>query len=409
MSGTQRRTTQPQSSATNKAPAPAHKRTQKRKRRQGSVYQRGSDNRWVAALPVRDPYTRIQRTATAYADTEPEAERLLAEMIVARDAGLPVGGTGGAVNHFIEKWLSEVVQPSVRPLSLSHYYRDSRLHIWPYFEGYTLREVTPRHIHDWQRALTRKGLCPKSVGRIRGLLGRAFRQAEAWDMVSRNPVSSVRAPRVTERTFTVWTPDEAKKFLQWASATPYHAWYATALYMGLRLGEMLALRWEDVDLEGGVLTVQAQIAGKGPQCGERVPVKSKAGNRRLELPRSLQAILRAHRRAQLVEVELRAAAGLPLRDSGYVFRKRNGERQGYVNAQHLFVKHVPNADVPRIRFHDLRHTAASIMYARGVPIPVISKILGHASVEITMRVYTHLFEQAFVDAAAAMDDAYGLG
>ena len=390
----------------------AQPRTHKRSRKVGSVYRRSSDGRWVASLRVRDPYTGLERPLVRYADSEPEAERELARMIVERDEGRALLQDGGRLDLFLDKWLTEVKRPVLRSATYIHYEGIVRLHIVPYFRGYSVRDVTPQHVHDWLRALARKGVPPTTVRYARGTLNRAYRHALSLDIVLRNPVAAVQAPRAPEREMLVWTPAQARAFLSATEGTTRHALYAVALYLGLRIGELLGLRWEDVDLDRGVLYVRAQLASQGAEKGKRVEVKTKAGNRRLDLPRSLVTILRAHRRAQLAEIKARAEAGFSLRDSGYVFQTRHGTPVLHSNAQKAFRVAVTRAqtsgaDLPMIRFHDLRHSAASLMFSMGVPVPVISKILGHAGTHITLRIYTHIFDEAVRSAAERMDELFG--
>ena len=384
-------------------------RKRARARKVGSVYRRQSDGRWVATLKVRDPYTGVEKPVVRYCASEPEAERELARLIVERDEGRVVGGDGGALAVFLERWLTEVKKPALRYPTYIHYEGAVRLHIIPYFRGFSVRDVTAQHIHDWLRALARKGNSPNTVYFARGVLLRAYKHALSLDLVLRNPVAAVAAPRPAQREMRVWTPDQARAFLSATEGTPRHALYAVALYMGLRLGELLGLRWEDVDLERGVVNVRAQLASQGPQKGKRVPLKTKAGTRRLDMPASLVGILRAHRRAQLADIQARAEAGIPFRDSGYVFQTRNGGPVLHSNAQHSFTRTVERVGAPPIRFHDLRHTCASLLYHQGVPVAVISKVLGHASVMITLSVYTHIFDEAVQSAAERMDELFGAG
>jgi integrase len=388
-------------------PAPAAKRA--RARKVGSVYRRRSDGRWVATLKVRDPYTGVEKPVVRYCASEPEAERELARMIVERDEGRALSGDGGALVVFLQKWLLEVKKPALRYGTYLHYEGVVRLHILPYFRGFSVRDVTPQHIHDWLRALTRKGISTNTAYVARGVLLRAYKHALSLDMVLRNPVAAVGAPRPVQREMRVWTPAQARAFLRAVEGTPRHPLYSVALYMGLRLGEILGLRWDDLDLERGVVSVRAQLASQGPDTGKRVALKTAAATRRLDVPASLVGILRAHRRAQLSDIQARAEAGMPFRDSGYVFQTRNGTPVLHLNAQRAFARAVGRAGLPVIRFHDLRHTFASLAFSQGIPVPVISKMLGHSSVVVTLQVYTHIFDEAVESAAARMDELFGAG
>jgi integrase len=206
------------------------------------------------------------------------------------------------------------------------------------------------------------------------------------------------------RTERAWmTPEQARVFLESVADDRFAALYRMALALGMRQGELIALRWQDVNLDAGVLRVARALdrAGEGHTFKEP---KTERSRRTPDLPASVVAALRAHRDRQHFE---RQAAGRHWHESGLVFVSPIGTALDPANLLKAFKRHLKAADLPEMRFHDLRHSAASMMLADGLPLNVVSGVLGHSLTSTTLDVYAHVAPTARREAAAAMDRLLG--
>jgi integrase len=202
-------------------------------------------------------------------------------------------------------------------------------------------------------------------------------------LVADNPAKSLRVSHRYRPKFTPWSAEQAKQFLLTVREDRLYALYAVALGLGLRRGELLALRWADVDLVGGVIRVEYTLQRIGGVLGLG-PVKTDGSVRLVGVPGSIMAVLRAHRAVQLDE---RAEAGERWRGLGTVFATKIGTPIEPRNMNRHLDMLYARAGVPRIRFHDLRHSCATLLYDRGVPIEQIQDVRGHSSPTVTKTIY----------------------
>ncbi len=368
---------------------------------EGTIYQR-SDGRWEGKVDAG--WSGGQRLRKSiYGRTRKEvADKLLAVLREQRDGRLVVG-RAPTVGQYLGEWL-RVVEPSVRAKTYTSYEGTVRLHISPSLGRLRLDKLTPVHVHDWLRGKAATGLSPRSVQYILHVLRIALGKAERWGLVTRNAAALVDGPRVPRRPASVLNPDEARRFLEAARGHRLGALYTVALSLGLRQGEALGLRWSDVDLDKRVLRVQGALQ-RVPGAGlALVEAKTATSNRVVVLPTVCVDVLRDQRVRQ---VQDRLVAGSRWEETGLVFTSGvgTGLDGGMVtkSLQRLLV----DSDLPRLRFHDLRHSAASLLMAQGVPPRVVMEVLGHSRFGMTMDVYTHVFPALLEGAADAMDRTLG--
>jgi integrase len=244
----------------------------------------------------------------------------------------------------------------------------------------------------------RTGLAPRSLQVAVGVLKAAYAFAVATELLGRNPIAGVRRPSVEQRPPTTWDAATAQAFLTATADDRLAALWALALTRGLRRGELAGLRWSAVDLAAATLTVTHTRVMVGGRAEESTP-KSRAGRRSVPLDEHLVDLLTTHRRAQRAE---RLRAGLGKDEQGYVFTNELGEPLSPDWISERFEDLVKAADLPRVRFHDTRHTAASLMIASGVPAKVVQEMLGHSHVSITLALYAHLTPAMGREAGAAL-------
>jgi integrase len=365
---------------------------------EGSVYQRASDGRWVASFSDVSG-----RRRQLYADSEREVRRRLRTALAERDRGIST--TDLTLGQWLHQWLAAI---DLRPTTVADYrYKVSLLPRWALDR--TLGEFSPA---DVQRVLDEIAVTPTATGRtraastvaqVRSVLRRALGQAERWGLVGRNVASLVDAPEVDETEIEPLTIDEVRALLAELEDHRLASLYTVAVAVGLRRGEALYLKWADVDLEAAMLRVRRQLTTTNR--GEVVigPPKTRGSIRRLALPGFCVARLEEHRRVQTAE---RASAGDAWQDHDLVWPSRLGTPLSPRNLLRHLHRTCERGGIRRVSFHTLRHSAATIMLAQGVPERVIMEVLGHSTTAMMVR-YQHVTDALRDDAAAAMDRAFG--
>ena len=229
---------------------------------------------------------------------------------------------------------------------------------------------------------------PLSVASVKlahRVLHRALADGVRWNVLPANPASSVRVPKGGHKEMSVWTSEEARRFLDSLAEDRLLGLWVLALHTGMRRGELAGLRWSDVDLEVGTLTISQQRTTAGSKTVTTTP-KARS-QRQLLLADSTVDALRAHLDRQTAE---RAAAGVAWVESGYVFVDESGEPFLPQRLTKMFAAAVARAGVPKIRLHDVRHTMATNALAAGVHPKVVQEQLGHATIAVTMDIYSQL-------------------
>lgn len=366
---------------------------------EGSLHQR-KDGRWAGVVDLGWVDGHRKRKYV-YAATQAEALRKMRAAQKATDAGLPVPSERLTVGAHLEHWLVNVLPLSVRPSTASNYATIARTHLIPTLGAKKLARLTPDDVEELPGQKHEAGLSPNTVRLIRAVLRRALRHAERQGKVSRNVaalVDGVRVPKPQKRALAL---DEAQRLLATAQADRLGALYATLLELGLRLGEALGLRWDDVDLEGGALTITRRL----DRSGSTAETKTQGSRRTLHLSTGLVAALRAHAARQGDDM---LRAGQLWQETGYVFTSEIGTPLDHANLRRRFAKLCATAGVGKITPHELRHSAASLLLAQGVPLHVVSEVLGHSSIRETKDTYGHLVTEDSKRAAKAMGEAlYG--
>ncbi len=287
-----------------------------------------------------------------------------------------------------------MVRDAVRPRTVQGYRDVARLHILPTLGGVKLAQLQPGHVQQLYGALIDRGLSPKSVRNVHAVLRRALAQAVDWHLVPRNAAALAHPPRVTREEVVALTPEEARQLLTWVRGDRWEALVALALASGMRQSELLGLRWGDVDLATGALRVQRQL-GRDGQFAEP---KTKKARRTIDLPASCVATLKEHRRAQTEE---RLLVGPDWQATDLVFCTHQGRPLSQRNVLRAFKLVLSRAGCAT-PFRAL-HTCASLLLARNVHPKVVQERLGHATVAMTLDIYSHLIPSMGRAAADQLD------
>lgn len=373
----------------------------KRANGEGSVYQR-QDGRWTAATYVlRSDGGRERRQV--YGATRAAVIAKLQELITKTSQGIPAAGTSWTVETFAAHWLGTIAPGSLRPSTLANYAWIMRKHIAPAVGPIKLEKLTPAHVRQLHSKISATGVSARTVQLGHAVLRAMLSEAMREEYISRNVASLVRTPRVEASDVTPWTVEETATFLQLTTDEQHHELFALALALGLRRGELLGLRWEDIDLATRKLHVRQTAQRLGAAHGMVIgPPKSARSRRTIPLPDIAVQKLRSRQRSQRIEREL---AGESWQEKGLVFSTGIGTIIEPSNLRRSFDQAISVAGVRRIRFHDMRHTCASLLLARGVPLRVVMDVLGHSTMSITSDLYAHVMPSALVDAASAIDFA----
>jgi integrase len=318
---------------------------------EGTILKR-SDGRWAAAVVLDDGSRKwiYGKTRRDVADRLTKVQREIAE-------GRPVVNERLTVAEYMNRWLYEVAKQRTRPMTWRGYEQLVRMHILPALGRLPLAKLTPQHVHSLIARKTREGrLAPRTVQYMHSVLRAALNHALRWRMVHYNAAAMISAPRGARLEAKILTPEEARRLLDAARGDRLEALYSVALALGLRQGEALGLKWTDVDLDAGVMRIRRaaqRIPGQGTQL---VETKTARSRRTLFMPPIVVKALREHRARQVVE---RLAAGERWIDNDLVFPSLLGALADGPNITHRFRRLLKKADLPPMRFHDLRHACAT--------------------------------------------------
>lgn len=359
----------------------------------GTVERYGKGWRYRAQIGI-DPGTGKRRWVTKGGfDTEKEATKAMHRVLVAADDGLVVKRTSLQLGDYLTDWMKRAA-PNLKPTTAGGYAR-AIVKISEKLGKVRLQDLAPIQIEEMYFDLVKEGLSPKTVRNTHSVLRRALADAERLGLVLRNAAAAARPPSVPHHEQQTWSAAELNTFL---AGLHDHRLLASVVLLattGLRRGEMLGLRWTDVDLDAGKLSViQTITTVRGHPVVS--PTKTKKSRRRVTLDVATVGALRAHKRLQAKE---RLAAGSAWHQTGLVFTQEDGSALHPELYSHWFARCVSKAPVPRIRLHDLRHTHATLALAAGIHPKVVSERLGHATVGITLDLYSHVTDSLDKEAA----------
>jgi integrase len=361
-----------------------------------------SPGHWAIVIDVRDPQTgKRKRRWHSFAGTKRQAQVKCAELVAAASKGDYIEPSKATVADFVRMRIDQwETAGNISARTAERQRQLLRHQIAPHLGAKVLRKLRPLDIEQWHTAL-RATVSARTIGHAHRLLSKALRDAMRNDLCSRNVCTEQPAPRLEGGEIAIVRDVSAL-----VAALPgwrYSAVAMVALFGGLRLGEVLALRWNNVDLERKVIRV-VETLEQTTAFGIRFkPPKSRAGKRDVTLPDILVEALHAHRRAQL---ELRLQLGLgKLPDDALLFATVEGRPLSTIDVSCEWGRFAGRIGMPEITFHALRHTHASQLIDAGVDIATISKRLGHATPAITLSVYAHRFRQDDGKAAAAINAA----
>lgn len=338
-----------------------------------------------------------QRRAV-YARTRAEVATKVGVLVRAQQDGMIRLGPAQKLGDYLEAWLVSI-EGAVRPRTLQTIRMYVRRHIVPDLGKARLDKLPPQRVQALLDSKLKAGLAPQSVIHIRAILRRALGRAMRYGWVHRNVAVLTDPPRLERFEIKPFLPDEARAFLEAARGDDLEALYKLALSTGLRQGELLGLKWEDVNLDGAELRVNHALQRFGGSL-HLVPPKTLRSRRSVPVPALAVEALRRHRATQR---DSRLLAGARWHETGLVFTTKWGTPIEPRNATRSFKRLLAKAGIREIRFHDLRHSCATLLLVQGVSPRVVMEILGHSQISLTMNTYSHVIPAMQREAAARLD------
>ncbi|MGW5940305.1 site-specific integrase [Streptomyces celluloflavus] len=365
----------------------------------GTVTQR-KDGRFQAAVYVLQPDgTRARKYA--YGKTWTECDTKRRDLLAKADSGTPVPTRSAKLAEWLPYWLEEIVKPQRKRTTAAKYETHICLYLVPYLGKKTLEKLSVR---DVRTALARisKASAPATAKESHRVLRSALSAACREELIVRNVVKLVEAPKVDTYEGQLWTLEQTLAFILAARRDPLYAAFMLAVGLGLRRGEIVGLRWQDIDLDSRTVQIRKQ---RQRVRGEYYEDDTKNRRKRtLPLPLLCVAPLRWQR---LRQAAMRDKAGAGWHESDLVFTTRTGQPVEGSNVLRSFHRLTAKAGLPRIRVHDARHGAATLLAAGNVHPRVAMEILGHSKISVTMDIYTHVPDALKREAVAHMDRMLG--
>lgn len=369
---------------------------------EGSIYQT-KDGRWRAEVSLGYKPGGMPIRKVIYGRTRVDVADALKKALRDQQLGINVKPERQTVEAFLNAWLENTAKPKNRPQTVRSYKWLIDCHLAPRLGKLTLDKLTPQRVQEFLAERHASGLSAGTVKHLRATLRAALSHAERWGLVHRNVAKLVVVPTGERFKAVVLAPDQAREFLRIAAVSKQGPLLATAISLGLRRGELLGLRWCDVDLDECSVRVNHSLErSKGAGLILCQP-KSEKAKRQLRLPAITVQALREQRERQSMA---RQWAGTRWREGDYVFttgigtplppEKVNGELTAVLTA----------AKLPRIRFHDLRHSCASLLLSLGVHPKLVQETLGHSTFQLTMDTYSHVIPALRNEVADRMDSVF---
>jgi len=360
----------------------------KRGNNEGTIYKR-KDGLWCAQVSLNG------RRVTKYAKTQKACRNWVKGTLNKVEHGLTFDGTQVSLERFMESWLAGK-ELSRRPSTVKNYRTYCSEYIFPVLGKMRLQNILPAHLRQLYLQMQEDGRGARTIQLVHVTLHCALKQAVKEGLIGYNPAEAVERPKVETQQFQIFTVEQVRSFLTAAKGHPYEALFYLALTTSLRKGELLGLMWSDVDWQKGFLKVERQLQNVSGSGHVLVPTKTKSGRRQIKVGKGALAMLETHRQRQET---LKAVAGDRWVETGAIFTTIIGTYLDQAKVSREFKRILQEYGLPRIRFHDLRHTSISLLLDIGTPINTVQRRAGHSKASVTTDIYGHVMAHS-QDAAA---------
>ena len=365
----------------------------KRGQGEGSIYRR-KDGLWTAQVTVEGKHN------SKYFKTQQEARLwLLTTNSQIRD-GLILSGANITYEQYLNEWLI-TIKSTIRPKTHEQYTQIVQQHILPFLGDLKLKDLRPDNIQSLYNKKLKDGASERTVILIHSVLHRSLNLAVKWELLGRNPADAVTRPRIRRREMKTLDDTQVRSLIMVSKGTKYETLFWLAVNTGLREGELIGLKWSDLDWKTQKLQIQRQVQRTKDQGLMFCEPKSASGRRVVFLGKTTIEMLRKHFELQQTE---RQFAGAKWKENDLVFPTSVGTPMEPSNLLKHFKDYLKLANLPDIRFHDLRHTAASLMLLKGIHPKVVQERLGHSDIGITLNLYSHVLPGMQEDASEKLDE-----
>jgi integrase len=369
----------------------------------GSVYQHRNTGKYIAQLDMgADPITGKRRRKSATADTKKAAQALLKELQAEYFGpdGEPVDPAASELlADYLRRWLAGQA-PNWQPRTIELYYHQATHHIIPAIGHLPLQEVRPKHVQQMMDRIIAAGRV-STANKCRRLLYSAMKQAVRWELITRNPVDAVDPVKEQASRPKLWDQKQVRKFLRLHATHRHFAAFYTLITTGLRRGELLGLRWEDVSVDGLWVRQTVKIVENRPRIGAP---KTRSSQRFVALPPDTIAVLERHR---AVQDATKALVSDGWSHPELVFPSETGTIMDPKNFYRAWNHAVEQAGLPPTRIHDMRHLHVSLLILAGEDAKTVSERAGHTSTSFTLDRYGHVFQEQRHRSAKSLDDLLG--
>jgi integrase len=362
---------------------------------EGSIYQRG-DGRWTATISLEG-----RKRKSFYGKTRREVQEQLKTALHQQQQGMLANGPQQTVKQFLTQWL-ENHKSTIRIRSYERYEELVRLHLIPVLGHHQLQKLMAQHIQVFYTQKLNEGLSPTTVNGIHAVLHKALDDAVRLGLIARNACDAVSPPRRAHFEIQPLSMEQSQQLLAAAKGHPLEALFALALTTGMRRGEILALKWQDINFSQHTLQIRRIFTRRpGNRYIETEP-KTEKSRRSILLAPLVVELLKQHKAHQL---EAKLKAGETWQERDLVFCTSLGTPMNPSKVVDRFKTLLKQAELPAIRFHDLRHSAATILLSMGTHPKVVQEMLGHNQISMTMDIYSHVLPTMQKDAVSKLNDA----
>ncbi len=372
-------------------------RGRRRGNNEGSIYQR-KDGRWAASISLEG-----RKRKTFYGKTRKEVQEQLKVALRDQQQGTLAMGSKQTVEQFLEYWLEEVHKEAIRLSSYVKYRALLDRYVFPAFGNVQLQKLTQQQVQTLYSRKSKDGLAPETVRGIHRMLHKALDDAVLWGQVPRNISDNVTLPRLVRHEIKPLNREQAQQLLSAAHEHRMEALLTIALATGMRRGEILGLHWKDIDFENRSVQVRHTVDRIGTFGIKESEPKTSSSRRKIMLPDFVIESLKEHHTRQ---AEARLKAGEAWQENDLVFCNIYGGFWDPANLLTSFGKLLTDAGLPHMRFHDLRHSTATILFTMGVHPKVVQELLGHTNISLTMDTYSHMLPSMQRDVMDDLDEFF---
>jgi integrase len=367
----------------------------------GYIRKRG--NKWSYTVDVgKDPRTgkRKQKSQSGF-KTKKEAHAALAELVNDVEKGSYIEPVKKKFKEFAINYIETTYRNRVKKSSYETAHNVVVIHIIPFFGDMDINDIDQFLVHEFYQAKMKEGYSSSYIQRMHEMMRLILRVAKKWEVLHKDIASMLEPPRLIKKEMKVWTIDQVNTFLKFTKHSRYHPIYFLAAYTGMRKGEILGLSWTDIDFEEKTISINKTLYKVPSEYLLQEP-KTKNSFRTIYIDDDIIRVLKRQKVKQNLE---RLRYGGVYKEHNMVFAQETGEYVHPQGVNGLFTRFIGQANLPRIRFHDLRHTHATILLLMGVNPKIVAERLGHSSVQITLDTYSHVLPSMKQDLAEQFSQA----